>query len=471
MRLSRQNHATTVGVDVGAPHLLDGGRDSQGRRAPGVLVGRRSASSPAEIGGDLFYRLAHGIGFNGEHGLARVLPDIDHGGATLPEGEADVKPVQPGPVAEMPVSGYRRTRSDTATCALSPSAAPRRPYVESRRGRGNPCAEKALGRGPQAHSRSRLCGGRIGRGDLSGRSSTTWRPRGDEALAEYARKLDKVDISPDKLRVTEQEIKAAYDLVDRKVVGPSRRSRETSAASTRLNFLRGCGRWRSSRADRRTDLHPPPEGGLLRAGRPRRFPSSVMMSVIPAKVAGVPEVVVCTPPMADGRINPGVLVACDIAGADKVFRVSGAQSIAAMALGTRSVPKVDKVTGPGSKWVLAAFRLLQGEVAVGTQAGPGEGLILADETANPEFVAADMIIQAEHGTDSTGVLVTDSRPLAEAVQRCIGRHIEALDQTHRDFVLESLRKYGAIIVTDTHEEALELPTSTPWSTWRPRPAT
>jgi histidinol dehydrogenase len=126
-----------------------------------------------------------------------------------------------------------------------------------------------------------------------------------------------------------------------------------------------------------------------------------------------------------------------------------------MALGTKSVPKVHKVTGPGSKWVLAAFRQLQGEVAVGTQAGPGEGLILADETARPDNVAADMIIQAEHGTDSTGVLVTASRKLAEEVQRRIGAHIEALDEQHREFVIESLRKYGAIIVTDTHQEAID----------------
>jgi histidinol dehydrogenase len=282
------------------------------------------------------------------------------------------------------------------------------------------------------------------------------RRRGDEALAEYAKKLDKVDVSPDRLQVTKEEIKSAYDQVERKVV---------TAIETLSGNIR---RFHQAQLPQRMwsmEISPGLIGGqvfipLEKAGSyvpggRGWFPSSVMMSVIPAKVAGVPEVVVCTPPMPDGRVNPGVLVACDITGADRVFRVSGAQSIAAMALGTRSVPKVHKVTGPGSKWVLAAFRLLQGEVAVGTQAGPGEGLILADESANPEFVASDMIIQAEHGSDSTGVLVTASRKLAEAVQNCIGRHIDALDQTHRSFVLESLRKYGAIIVTDTHEEAIE----------------
>ncbi len=282
------------------------------------------------------------------------------------------------------------------------------------------------------------------------------RRRGDEALVEYAHKFDKVELGRDRLQVSKEEIQAAYRGVEQKVVDA-------------IELLSGnIRRFHQAQLPQRMwsmEISPGLVGGqvfipLEKAGSyvpggRGWFPSSVMMSVIPAKVAGVPEVVVCTPPMPDGKVNPGVLVACDICGADKVFRISGAQSIAAMALGTRSVPKVHKVTGPGSKWVLAAFRLLQGEVAVGTQAGPGEGLILADETARPDFVAADMIIQAEHGTDSTGVLVTASRRLAEEVQRRIGAHIEALDEVHRELVIESLRKYGAIIVTDTHQEAID----------------
>lgn len=282
------------------------------------------------------------------------------------------------------------------------------------------------------------------------------RRRGDEALAEYAKKFDKVDVSADGLQVSKEEIQAAYGQVDKKVVkaieklsGNIRRFHEAQLPKRMWSMEISPGLIGGQ------VFIPLEKAGSYVPGGRGWFPSSVMMSVIPAKVAGVPEVVVCTPPMPDGRVNPGVLVACDITGADKVFRISGAQSIAAMALGTRSVPKVHKVTGPGSKWVLAAFRLLQGEVAVGTQAGPGEGLILADETANPDFVAADMIIQAEHGTDSTGVLVTSSRKLAEEVQRRIGRHIAALDETHRNFVTESLSKYGAIIVTETHQEAID----------------
>jgi histidinol dehydrogenase len=282
------------------------------------------------------------------------------------------------------------------------------------------------------------------------------RARGDAALVEYARKFDNVTLSADRLQVSAKEIKDSYDQVDRKVVDAIQTLSANITAFHRAQLPQRTWSMEISPGLIGGQVFIPLEkaGSYVPGGR-GWFPSSVMMSVIPAKVAGVPEAVVCTPPMPDGRVNPGVLVACDVCGADKVFRVSGAQSIAAMALGTASVPKVHKVTGPGSKWVLAAFRLLQGEVAVGTQAGPGEGLILADETANPGNVAADMIIQAEHGTDSTGVLVTDSLELAQAVQRRIGAHIAELDETHRGFVLESLRKYGAIIVTDTHQEAID----------------
>ncbi len=282
------------------------------------------------------------------------------------------------------------------------------------------------------------------------------RRRGDEALVEYARRLDKVELGRDRIQVPAAEIKDACNRLDRKVVAAI----EVLAGNIR--------RFHAAQLPQRMwsmEISPGLIGGqvfipiekvgsYVPGGR-GWFPSAVMMSVIPAKVAGVPEVVVCTPPMPDGKVNPGVLAACDICGADRVFRISGAQAIAAMALGTQTVPKVYKVTGPGSKWVLAAFRLLQGEVAVGTQAGPGEGMILADDSANPDFVAADMIIQAEHGTDSTGVLVTPSRRLAEEVHRRIGAHIEALDEQHRGFVVESLRKYGAIIVTDTHQQAID----------------
>ncbi|NMA51774.1 MAG: histidinol dehydrogenase, partial [Peptococcaceae bacterium] len=184
------------------------------------------------------------------------------------------------------------------------------------------------------------------------------------------------------------------------------------------------------------------------------FPSAVMMSVLPAKVAGVPRVIVCTPAAPDGSVPPGTLVACDVCGADEVYMVGGSQAIAAMTYGTESVLKVDKIVGPGSKWVLAAFKLLNGQVEIGTHAGPGEGLIIADESADPEFAAADLCIQAEHGLDSAGVLVTHVKDLAYEVQQRIGRHIERLNDYRKNFVVESLRKYGAIIITGSLEESI-----------------
>ncbi|MEW5815950.1 MAG: histidinol dehydrogenase [Spirochaetota bacterium] len=282
------------------------------------------------------------------------------------------------------------------------------------------------------------------------------RQRGDDALLEYTKEFEKVHLTQEQIEVTPKEIQEAYDLVDQKIID----SLNTLTANIR--------RFHEAQMPRKKwamEISPGLIGGqvfipiekvgsYVPGGR-GWFPSAVMMSVIPAKVAGVPEVVVCTPSAPNGKINPAVLVACDITHADRIFKIGGAQAIAAMALGTQTIPRVYKVTGPGSKWVLAAFRLLQSEVAVGTQAGPGEGLIIADDSANPSYVAADLIIQAEHGTDSTGVLVTASNTLAKEVQKRIGLHIEKLDDQHKYFVTESLRKYGAIIVTDTHEEAIE----------------
>jgi histidinol dehydrogenase len=283
------------------------------------------------------------------------------------------------------------------------------------------------------------------------------RERGDDALVEYSQKFDHVHLEKQHIQVTAGEIKEAYQNVEQKVIdaivtltGNIKRFHEAQLPKKMM--------WSMEISPGLTggQVFIPIEkvGSYVPGGR-GWFPSAVMMSVIPAKVAGVPEVIVCTPPSSNGTINPAVLVACDITGADKVYKVGGAQAIAAMALGTETIPKVYKLTGPGSKWVLAAFRLLQSEVAVGTLAGPGEGLILADDSANPDYVAADMIIQAEHGTDSTGVLVTSSAALGREVLERIGRHIEKLDAQHKEFVTESLRKYGAIIIADNHEQAIE----------------
>jgi len=279
--------------------------------------------------------------------------------------------------------------------------------------------------------------------------------RGDEALVDYTREFEGVSISKDQIKVTAEEIQDAYAKVDPETV---------DAIKTLAGNVK---RFHAAQMPNKmwsTELSPglvagqvviPLErvGCYVPGGR-GWFPSAVMMSVLPAKVAGVPQVIVCTPSAPDGSVPAGTLIACDVCGADSVYRVGGSQAVAAMAYGTQTVPKVDKIVGPGSKWVLAAFKLLYGQVEIGTHAGPGEGLIIADESTDPEFAAADICIQAEHGLDSAGVLVTHVRELAYAVQERIGRHIERLSDYRKNFVVESLRKYGAIVITESLEESI-----------------
>lgn len=279
--------------------------------------------------------------------------------------------------------------------------------------------------------------------------------RGDGALVDYTQEFEGITISEDKIKVTPEEIKDAYTKV----------APETVEA---IKILAGnVKRFHAAQMPNKmwsTELSPglvagqvviPLEkvGCYVPGGR-GWFPSAVMMSVLPAKVAGVPQVTVCTPSAPDGSVPAGTLIACDVCGADAVYRIGGSQAIAAMTYGTQTIPKVDKIVGPGSKWVLAAFKLLNGQVEIGTHAGPGEGLIIADESADPEFAAADLCIQAEHGLDSSGILVTHVKELAYAVQERIGRHIERLSDYRKNFVVESLKKYGAIIITESLEEAI-----------------
>ena len=279
--------------------------------------------------------------------------------------------------------------------------------------------------------------------------------RGDQALVDYTRQFEEVTINIDQIKVSPEEIKAAYEKVDeetiaaiRTLAGNVKRFHAAQMPNKRWSMEVSPGLIAGQ-------IHIPlAKVGCYVPGGRGWFPSAVMMSVLPAKVAGVPEVIVCTPSAPDGFVPPGTLIACDICGADAVFRIGGSQAVAAMAHGTQTVPKVDKIVGPGSKWVLAAFKLLYGQVEIGTHAGPGEGLIIADESADPEYAAADICIQAEHGLDSAGVLVTHVKELAYAVQERIGRHIERLNDYRKNFVVESLKKYGAIIITDSLEESI-----------------
>ena len=194
--------------------------------------------------------------------------------------------------------------------------------------------------------------------------------------------------------------------------------------------------------------------GLYVPGGTAAYPSSVLMNAIPAKIAGVGEIIMVTPPMKDGKPNPNIMAAAAIAGVDRVFLMGGAQAIAALAYGTESVPKVDKIVGPGNIFVATAKKLLYGNVDIDMIAGPSEILVLADETANPKFLAADLMSQAEHDKLASAIMVTTSEELAEETVSQIERQIQMLSR--RDIIEESLTNYGVILVCDTMEKAVEL---------------
>jgi histidinol dehydrogenase len=193
--------------------------------------------------------------------------------------------------------------------------------------------------------------------------------------------------------------------------------------------------------------------GVYVPGGKAAYPSSVLMNVIPAKVAGVEKIIMTTPAGADGKVNPGTLVAANIAGVDEIYKVGGAQAIAAMAYGTRSIPKVDKITGPGNIFVALAKKACFGYVSIDSIAGPSEILVLADETANPKYVAADLLSQAEHDELASAILITTSRELAGAVEKEIDGFLQELSRT--EIIQKSLDNYGYIILADSMDSAID----------------
>jgi len=200
-------------------------------------------------------------------------------------------------------------------------------------------------------------------------------------------------------------------------------------------------------------ITPIEKAGVYVPGGKAAYPSSVLMNVIPAKVAGVKEVIMTTPPSADGKINPGTLVAADIAGVDTIYKVGGAQAIGALAFGTESIPKVDKITGPGNIFVALAKKAVSGFVSIDSIAGPSEILVLADEGANPRYIAADMLSQAEHDELASAILMTTSEELAKKVSEEVDKFTAVLSR--KEIIQKSLDNYGYILVADTMEQAIE----------------
>lgn len=275
--------------------------------------------------------------------------------------------------------------------------------------------------------------------------------RGDAALREYELRFDGVQIED--FAVTAEEIDAAVAAVGAEYI----RILKRAAANIE----------RFHRAQIRSDFSmnydgitvgerfiPVQSAGLYVPGGTARYPSSVLMNCVPAKLAGVQNIIICTPPSKDGRIPDGILAAAKVAGADKVYKVGGAQAIAAMAYGTESIPKVDKIVGPGNVYVATAKKLVQGICGIDMIAGPSEILVIADETANADWLAADLLSQAEHDKLASAIMITDSEALATAVSAAVEKRLEKLPR--REIAAESIKNNGKIIITESIMQAAEL---------------
>ena len=276
---------------------------------------------------------------------------------------------------------------------------------------------------------------------------------GDQALFGYTLKFDKFQLTPENIRVTREEIREAYAQMDSELVEVIKRS----AANIRAFHEK---QLRNSWFDAREDgtilgmkVTPIGRVGVYVPGGKAAYPSSVLMNVIPAKVAGVTDIIMTTPPGADGKVNPGTLVAADIAGVGTIYKAGGAQAIAAMAYGTQSIPKVDKITGPGNIFVALAKKAVYGYVSIDSIAGPSEILVLADETANPRYVAADLLSQAEHDELASAILITTSRELAEQVSEEVDGFVARLSR--REIMEKSLENYGYILLAEDMEAAIK----------------
>ena len=281
----------------------------------------------------------------------------------------------------------------------------------------------------------------------------TVREKKDEALFDYTKRFDKADINASNILVTEEEIEEAYRLVDTKLLEVIRKAlvniktyhekqRQTSWFDSQEN---GIILGQKVTALKRVGVYVP--------GGKAVYPSSVLMNVLPAKVAGVDEIIMTTPPGADGKVYPSTLVAAKEAGVDKIYKVGGAQAIAALAFGTESIPKVDKIVGPGNIYVALAKKAVFGYVSIDSIAGPSEILVLADEIANPRFVAADLLSQAEHAEMASAILITTSSELAEQVSVEVDKFVSELSR--KEIIQKSLDNYGYILVADTLDAAIE----------------
>lgn len=280
------------------------------------------------------------------------------------------------------------------------------------------------------------------------------RTRGDDAVAEYTARFDGVVLEPGQFEVSREEMDAAAAQVDPGLIAIFRRAQENIRRFHAKNLRQS---WEETLEDGTVlgqRITPIERVGVYVPGGKAFYPSSVLMNIVPAKVAGVQEVVMVSPPSYQGGIHPAVLAAARIAGADRVFRIGGAQAVAALAFGTTHIPPVMKITGPGNIYVTIAKSLVRGRVEIDSEAGPSEVVVIADEKANPAYVAAELLAQAEHDEEARSILITTDADIADATLKRVYEEVE--DLPRRVIIQQSLADNGAIIVVRTIDEAIEL---------------
>lgn len=277
--------------------------------------------------------------------------------------------------------------------------------------------------------------------------------RRDEAVFEYTKEFDQADLDASNIRVTREEIDQAMAQVDEGLLGVMKKSMDNIC---RYHEKQKRNSWFDAQPDgtilgqKVTALE---SVGVYVPGGKAAYPSSVLMNIVPAEVAGVKRIVMVTPPGKDGKVNPVTLTAAHLAGATEVYKVGGAQAVAALAFGTQSIPRVNKIVGPGNIFVALAKKAVYGHVSIDSIAGPSEILVIADDSANPRFVAADLLSQAEHDELASAILVTTSMELAKKVSDEVDGFLNILSRSH--IIARSLDNYGYILVTDTMEKAVE----------------
>jgi histidinol dehydrogenase len=278
--------------------------------------------------------------------------------------------------------------------------------------------------------------------------------KGDEALFGYTEKFDGAKLTKETVEVTDEEIQAAYDQVDGELLSVIRKSMENIRVYHEKQRQYSWFDTTESGTMLGQKVTALASVGVYVPGGKAAYPSSVLMNIIPAKVAGVKNICMVTPPGKDGSVTPTTLVAAKEAGADHIYKVGGAQAIAALAYGTESIPKVDKIVGPGNIYVALAKKAVYGHVSIDSIAGPSEVLVLADETANPRFVAADMLSQAEHDELASAILVTTSMELAKAVEKEIEGFVAVLSR--KEIIQKSLDNFGYLLVAKNMEDAISI---------------